>query len=321
MIFSPNRSIDPHFEKAYNALYAGKGNLCRQEPSMDKKTRKIIARFQKNEITEYFVYRVLARLSKCENNRAIIKKISDDELRHYFIWRKYSKVKVKPDNFKLWFYVIVSALFGVTFGIKLMESGECDAQDAYAGLSHAVPEALCIKEEEHEHETELVRMIDEDRLKYMGSIVLGLNDALVEFTGALAGFTFALEKSGLIGMVGLIMGLSASFSMAASEYLSTKTESGDKNPLRASLYTGAAYIATVITLISPYFILQNCYISLLLMLVFAVLLIVIFTFYLSVVKEISFKERFLEMFAISMGVAGLSFAIGLIVKKVMHVEL
>jgi len=42
--------------------------------------------------------------------------------------------------------------------------------------------------EEDEHEHKLIAMLKEKKLNYMGSIVLGLSDALVELTGALAGF-------------------------------------------------------------------------------------------------------------------------------------
>ena len=55
-------------------------------------------------------------------------------------------------------------------------------------------------------------------------MVLGLNDALVELTGALAGFTLAFRNTCLIAMAGFITGIAASLSMAASEYLSTKSE-------------------------------------------------------------------------------------------------
>ena len=59
-------------------------------------------------------------------------------------------------------------------------------------------------------------------------MVLGLNDALVEFTGALAGYTFALQNTLLVAMTGLITGVAASLSMATSEYLSTKSEENAK---------------------------------------------------------------------------------------------
>lgn len=284
------------------------------------KENKIILAFQKNEITEHFVYKSLSRMVRSEHNRQILKKISDDELRHYNILKEYSATEVKPRKFSYWFYTFISMIFGVTFGIKLMEKGEGNAQISYTAISGTVPEAEKIQSEEEEHENELINMIDEEKLKYMGSMVLGLNDALVEFTGALAGFTFALQNSRVIGMVGFIMGVSASFSMAASEYLSTKTEADDKNPVKASFYTGTAYILTVIMLVCPYFIFQNHFLSLTVTIAFAILLILIFTFYSSVVKDISFKKRFAEMLIISMGVAAISFAIGLIVKKVMNVD-
>jgi VIT1/CCC1 family predicted Fe2+/Mn2+ transporter len=49
----------------------------------------------------------------------------------------------------------------------------------------------------------------------------------------------------LIALSGLITGISASVSMAASEYLSTRSEQTDKDPLRAAIYTGLTYIITV----------------------------------------------------------------------------
>lgn len=283
--------------------------------------KKTIMSFQKNEITEFYVYKALARFMKDKNNKRMLNNIAGEELRHYHIWRKYSKAKVRPDNLKRWFYVIISALFGVTFSIKLMEKGESNAQIAYAKVSKFVPEAGRIQEEESEHENSLIKMIDEEKLKYIGSMVLGLNDALVEFTGALAGFTFALQNSRLIAMTGLIMGFSASLSMAASEYLSTKAESDVKNPLKASFYTGVAYVITVAALVMPFFLLRNCYLSLCLTLAFASLLILVFTFYFSVVKDIPFRERFIEMFLISMGVACVSFFIGLAVRNILHVDI
>ncbi len=82
--------------------------------ALDKKTKKIIMEFQRSEITEYFVYKALSRFAKLEHNRMVMKKISDEELRHYHIWHSYSGEKVKPDNIKRWFYVVVSAVFGVT---------------------------------------------------------------------------------------------------------------------------------------------------------------------------------------------------------------
>lgn len=287
--------------------------------AIDPKTIKTILKFQKNEMTEYLIYQKLSLLDK-GRNKEILRKIAGDELRHYGVWRQYTGREVPPDNFKAWWYIIISRIFGITFGIKLMEKGEEGAQEAYAKIAGVIPEAEKIIKDENQHEDELIRMIDEERLQYIGSVVLGLNDALVELTGTLAGLTFALQNNRLVGMAGLITGIAAALSMAASEYLSTKTEGGEKNPLKASIYTGITYIGAVTVLILPYLLLNNPYISLGVALLGAMVLIYIFTFYYSVVREVSFRRRFLEMVTISLGVATLSFLIGLLVRQFLGLE-
>jgi len=288
---------------------------------LDEKTKSIVIKFQKNEITEYYIYQNLSRMEKNEKNKKTLSDISNDEKRHYGMWKKYSGKEVKPFRFKILFYIFLAKLLGLTFAVKLMEGGEENAQKAYSDISKIIPEAEQIYNEENGHEKQLIDMIDEDKLNYIGSIVLGLNDALVELTGTLAGLTFALQNSKLIGMAGLITGIAASLSMAASEYLSTKSEGGDRNPFKASFYTGVAYVIAVIVLITPYLLLNNYFLAFSLALTGAIIIIFVFTFYFSVVKEISFKTRFVEMAGISLGVAGLSFIIGLVVRHFLGVEI
>lgn len=149
---------------------------------------------------------------------------------------------------------------------------------------------------------------------YLGSIVLGLNDALVELTGALSGLTLALQNAKIIASVGLITGIAASLSMAASEYLSTKTEKNGKNPLMSAFYTGVAYIITVLFLIFPYLILTNIYHALIWALFNAIIVIVIFTYFATREKGKTFMNRFFEMIIISFSVALISFGIGYLVR-------
>jgi len=288
---------------------------------LDKKTRDIILASQKNEITEHHIYSKLSQAVKDKQNKEILKQISDEEKEHYNFWKQYTNKDVKPNRLKIWWYYLISRIFGITFGIKLMERGEQDAQTIYTKILEQVPSAEKIVHDEDVHEQKLVNMIDEERLKYVSSIVLGLNDALVELTGALAGFTLALQNTNLIGVTGLITGIAASLSMGASEYLSTKSEESEKSPAKAAIYTGVAYILTVFLLIFPYLIITNVYICLGLALIDAIIVILIFTFYVSVAKELEFKKRFLEMALISLGIAGLSFVIGYFVNTIFNVAI
>jgi VIT1/CCC1 family predicted Fe2+/Mn2+ transporter len=286
----------------------------------DVERERAFLTFQRNEISEHFIYKKLSRLTRDKHNREILKKISEDELHHYNIWKLYTKRDVKPNRYKIWFYFLISKIFGLTFGIKLLEENEEEAQQIYEKIRELVPEAKIIIKDADNHEKQLIEMIDEDRLNYIGSIVLGLNDALVELTGTLAGLTLALQNTRLIGLAGLIVGIAASLSMAASEYLSTKSEGGTRSSTRASLYTGIAYVLTVLVLVFPYLIFNNYYLSLGLTIINAVLVIFFFTFYISVVKHLSFKIRFLEMLVIGFGVASLSFAIGFLMRLLLNVD-
>jgi len=184
-----------------------------------------------------------------------------------------------------------------------------------------VPDAENIIKDEDEHEKQLIGLIDEERLRYVGSMVLGLNDALVELTGALAGLTLALQNTRLVAMAGLITGVAASLSMATSEYLSTKSEGGAKNPFKASVYTGVAYVLTVLFLIFPYLLLTVFDLCLSFTILNAIVVIFVFTFYISVAKDLSFKKRFLEMALISLGIACLTFAIGFIIRVLLNIEI
>jgi VIT1/CCC1 family predicted Fe2+/Mn2+ transporter len=152
-------------------------------------------------------------------------------------------------------------------------------------------------------------------------MVLGLNDALVELTGALAGFTLALQNTRLIAMAGFITGIAASLSMGASEYLSTKSEEGPQDPGKACLYTGSAYVLTVLFLIFPYLIFTNYFVCLASMLINAVIVILIFTFYISVAKDTPFGKRFFEMAGISLGIAALTFVIGFFVRMAFNIDI
>lgn len=282
--------------------------------------RKKVILFQQTEITEYHIYKRLAQRIKSAENAKILGQIAEDELRHYNGWKKYTNEEIQPRWFFVWFYYIVSLVFGFTFGIKLMEQGEEAAQANYEAVSNVIPEAAKYQNEEDQHEQQLIEMLDEERLQYAGSVVLGLNDALVELTGALAGLTLALQDVKLIALSGLITGIAASMSMAASEYLSTRSEKTNKHPVRAAIYTGIAYIITVTLLVLPYLLFKNYYLDLGIALTTAVIIIAVFNYYISVAKGESFKERFLEMAGLSLSVATFSFIIGYFIRIWLEIE-
>lgn len=282
--------------------------------NLTSKDLKKFIRFQRNEYTESIVYDRLASIEKNTSNSKVLRMISAEEKAHYYTIQKYTNTEVKPNRWRIAKYYWLARILGITFAIKLMESSENSAHQEYARYTEC-EDLQRLSREEEIHEEKLIGLINEERLEYMGSVVLGLNDALVEFTGALAGFTLALSDHKLIALTGSITGIAAALSMASSEYLSTKSE-GDKSkhPAKAAIYTGIAYIITVVALVTPFILISNVLIALGVMLAMALIIIALFNYYYSVARGESFRKRFMEMAVLSFSVAGISFLIGYALK-------
>jgi len=288
--------------------------------AISESTKNTLLEMQRSEITEYHIYSAIANKVKDPHNKKVIMSIAKQEKEHADTWETYTGVKVKPRRFKIWRYKFLSLILGITFVLRFMERGEDFAQKTYSAISDEVPEAKRVEKEEETHEKELLDTLDEDRLKYVRSMVLGLNDALVELTGALAGLSFAVSDPKIISLSGLITGIAASLSMAASEYLSTKADGRD-DALKSSFYTGSAYVIVVAVLILPYLLLDDPKISLAIMLASALFIIFIFNYYMSVALNLSFKKRFLQMATISMGVAAFSFLVGSLLRIAFGIDI
>ncbi len=288
--------------------------------NISKEALAVIMKMQQNELNESIIYKKIAKFAKGEENKKTLERLAAEERAHYEIWKSYTGVEMKPNKAKILKYTLIARIFGFTFAVKLMERGEEVAQNKYELLAEEVEESLRIREQEVEHEASLLAMLDEERLHYVGSMVLGLSDALVELAGSLAGFTFALLNTRLVALSGLIVGISATFSMASSEFLSAKSE-GRNDALKSCSYTGIAYLLTVVALILPYILISEPIVALAIMLGIIVLIIAGFTYYTSVAQDLKFGSRFFEMAGISLGVAVISFGVGILAKQLLGVDI
>jgi VIT1/CCC1 family predicted Fe2+/Mn2+ transporter len=272
------------------------------------------------EKTEMEVYRRLANREKNSENKKIFEKISLQENNHYNILKEKTNEDVNYSIIRVQFHVLTAIFLGLTFSLKLMEKIEQNAAAEYRDLGYED-----IAKEEDEHEKELLSLLEEDSLNYLSSIILGLSDALVELTGALAGLTLAFQELRIVALAGLVTGISASFSMAASEFLATKEENENRSPIKAALFTGLSYIVTVLLLVTPYLILDsdNQVIfglephiqALIITFIIGLFIIALFNFYVSVAQDKSFKGKFIEMGLILLVVTFISFIIGLVLRE------
>jgi VIT1/CCC1 family predicted Fe2+/Mn2+ transporter len=283
---------------------------------------KRLTQFQRDEITGSVLYHYIASKQKDEKNKAVLVEIANAERSHYEMWKEYTGKDVKPRICKIIIFKIMSFLLGYTFTIKYMDKTEEVGIKGLSLIEKEVPEARTILADEEEHENCLTGMLDEERLHYVGAMVLGLNDALVELTGTIAGLTFALGSTRLVALSGIITGVSATLSMAASNYLAERANGNDK-ALKSSVYTGVAYLITVVLMVMPYLLLPNSmYITAFgIMLAVVILIILMFNYYISVAQDLPFLKRFGEMALISLGVAFISFVIGLIAKRLIGIDI
>ena len=292
---------------------------------MEEDRRAHLLKLQRMEATEAEVYRRLARMQKDPVNRSILEGISLEEERHEAVIEGMTGEKVRADMGKVRRQIMLARLFGFTFSVKMMEATEKDVAAEYRELG-----LDDIAEEEEAHEENMIGMLDEERLRYSGSVVLGMSDALVELTGALAGLTFALQSLNLVALAGLVTGIAAAFSMGASEYLSSRAEKKNESAVRAAFFTWISYLITVLLLVSPYLLLtaespdfhglEPHVQALLYTFAIGLLIVAVFNFYVSVVEEVSFSSRFMEMAGILGVVSLISYGIGILLRGMLGVE-
>jgi vacuolar iron transporter family protein len=285
------------------------------QPQISEAVRSRLLALQRSEITEHHVYAKLAERAQ-GTNRTVLEQIAADELRHYGQFKAITGSDVKPDRLKMTFYSLCTSVFGFTFGIKLMEQGEKRAAEAYRLLQGNLPALVQVIEDESRHERALIAAIDEEKLSYMGSMVLALNNSIQEFSGIAAGLTFAMQTNArAIGVTILISGLAATLAMSASEYLSQKAEAnasaeGRRSPWKAVLYAGGIYLFIVLAIVLPYFFIGSCHAALTTALCGVGLILAVFTFFMAVVKGLRYRTVLLEALGVALAVVAASFLIG-----------
>ncbi|MEM1572513.1 rubrerythrin family protein [Pyrobaculum sp.] len=269
-----------------------------------------------DEYKEYVTYSALARAERNPRRRAVLERLAEQELEHFRFWNKFAGVAPPVLRFRLYAYfmVFVRLLLGATFVAKLLERGEVEAVGRYRSVLPLLPDAdrealLKIIADEEGHERALIDQLDEAVVKYMGALVLGLADAIIEITGAHAGTLGTTDSTVVAGVIGLIVGVGAAISMASASYLQAKHDVG-KSPGVAALATGLSYIAAVALLSLPYFLLHDVYLAFAASIAVGVFLAFLLTFQGAVYAERDFKFEFLQTVGLLLGTAFLTYLLG-----------
>lgn len=283
--------------------------------------QKILLRIQQSEMTEAAAYHAMADAIKDEHNREALTRVADEIASQAKALETYTNKQLAADERKVKRYARMAHIFGFTFAAKLMDRRKIKFVNHSKKLLSEMPEVEKMQADEQKRDDELFALLNEKRLSYVGAMILGMNDAIVEITGTLAGLTLAMQNTRLIALSGLITGVAATLSMAASEYLAERSD-GKGDAAKSGLMTGGAYFITVVILLLPYLILDDkmYLLAMGIMLVLVVLILAGFNFYTSVARDVSFGKNFGQMCAISLGVAVLSFVLGYAVRTFLGVD-
>ncbi|MEM4281593.1 MAG: VIT1/CCC1 family protein [Candidatus Caldarchaeum sp.] len=262
-------------------------------------------RFVDNEFKDFSVYQMLARVERNTSRRKTLERLAEVEKRHYKFWLIYVP-GYKPNVSKtyLYFMVLARLLMGVTFVVKALENHEKHTIEKYMKLASSIEagnsERQAIEKvinEEAEVERNLLNEIDEAVVRYLGFMMLGVADAIIELTGVQAGFLGVTSSTLAAGIAGLIVGIAASISMAAASYLQAR-QGVSERPAVSGLVTGSIYMLTVGALSLPYYLIKDMTTAFGASIISAILLTAYFTYFSSVIQE----KRFSREFAVSIAV-------------------
>ncbi|RMF60413.1 MAG: rubrerythrin family protein [Calditrichaeota bacterium] len=291
-----------------------------------KPTRKDLLRYCEDEYTDHLVYKYLAEREEDSERKNVLLKLSQQEEGHYFFWKGLigDEYHPRPRRFFIRFLLLLRYIFGLTFTIKFLERHEDEVINEYRkvlpyfdGENARQLEQIITDEEEHEHF--FIGQIQEQRVKYLGFIVLGLADAIIEITGVHAGFLGVSSSTKMAGVAGLIVGFAAAISMGSAAYLQTK-QGSEQHPFTSALITGISYIFAVTLLALPYFLTHNMLVAFVVSLMMAMLLTAYFTFYSAVLFDRVFFREFLENSLLTLGTAVATYLFGEFLGKIFHMK-
>ncbi|QOJ78754.1 rubrerythrin family protein [Infirmifilum lucidum] len=276
-----------------------------------------------DELFDSRLYRAMAERERDPKNRAVLLRMAEQEYMHYEFWKKFcGDAELNPrDELRLRLFMLSSRILGKVFTIKFLERHEKSVVAEYTEILESgalsgedSAELKRIIEDEKEHESALADQIEEFAVRHLGAIALGMSDAIIELSGVHAGFLGYTSSSVYTGIAGLIVGVSASMSMAAAAYLQSKQEKG-KAPGATAAVTGVMYMLTVILLTAPFLLGLPILKALTASLVLAFIVLAFFSFYSSVVMDRAFARDYLENVGVIFLVVVIGYLFGELVKK------
>lgn len=304
-----------------------------------RKNIKKLEKFLETERMHAIMYSHLAKEEDHPKHKRFLNKLTAEEKKHEELLREILKdegVKPRRSHFlwlKLAFYRFISAIFGVPFGIAVIEREEDQTIKEYiAALSQikekrSTDKLKTIIKDEEAGEQELQDNLNDysEHFDYIKSIVFGLNDGLVEILAVVAGLAVVATSPFVVVVGGIIVGISGTLSMAGGAYLSSKSynlveeekkgTSTTNSPFKDAAYTGIFYFLGSLSSVVPFAAGLSGFAGILAAIIIVSIVLVLASAVIGIVSKTSIKRRSLEMLTISLGAAFVTIILGIILRS------
>lgn len=293
--------------------------------------------FARDELRDSAVYARLAADERDPGARGLLLMLSAAEKDHAKDWQALLGERVRAGTNSVWLrakvseMLLVRRLFGISFVVKYLERHERYGLARYEAAlkDHSLTARERklihhIMKEDRAYESTLLRQAEAYRgeLVYSQSIILGLNDGLVEVLALIAGIAVVATSSFTVVALGLLAGVSGTLSMTGGAYLSAKSEElvargkggGMTTPIKEAAYCGFWYFIGALIAVLPFLAGMTGLWGDLVSMVLVAAALAVASSVIAIMSGTSIRKRATEMVAISLGAAVVTIAIGLLAR-------
>ena len=299
--------------------------------------REMEREFMQDELRDSAIYARLAEDESDPGAKGLLLMLSATERSHARAWRSLLGGRAGGAGSPLLLEAkilemrIVRRLFGIAFVVKYLERHERYGLARYKAAlkNHSLTagerrHVRKIIEDDAGYERTLVRQAEsyKGELVYSQSIILGLNDGLVEILALVAGIAVVATSSFIVVALGLLAGVSGTLSMAGGVYLSARSENlvmahegeGKTKPRKEAAYTGFWYFVGALVPVLPFIFgmggIEGDIVSM--ALVGAALTVA--SSVIAIMSGTSIRKRATEMVVISLGAALVTITLGVLAR-------
>lgn len=259
--------------------------------------KELIIEAQRNEVTEYHIYKSLARHARDLSNKKLLEQIAAEELEHYRFWMNYGD-EVDPKWWKVNLYIFLSRIFGFVFALKLMEHNEQIAQKKYLALSKVIPEVEKLADDEKGHEKILLNMVSDNRLKGMGAWIISVNLIIFSLIFFIYALSVCLQNNHSLAPIGMISILAVAGADLFSTLFLRNSQSIHKDQVKKGFFRFVSGIVTGGVILIPFYLSLDVIEALIFSTAIAIMVSLLLNYQFAVVSDQKGYKRIARIFLV-----------------------